>query len=174
MLDHLKAKPLGRLLDVLCQVGVTTILANFLLLDVPVVRDVPIIIGRSFLYACGAIINTIKQNITTFDGFFNQQYDVVKVRSNHAKSDSDDDEEYYLKRDETGKPFYGPNHAKYLNCDDPIDRALALQDAINPFRKVCVWKKAISVLGALPVALKNTEWAPNRSRTNAKGEGDNK
>ncbi|GJV97791.1 hypothetical protein Tco_1549368 [Tanacetum coccineum] len=55
--------------------------------------------------------------------------------SNHEESDSDDDEEYYMKRNEMGKPFYGPNRAKYLNCDDPMDRALALQDAINPFRK---------------------------------------
>ncbi|GJY87330.1 hypothetical protein Tco_0501958 [Tanacetum coccineum] len=135
MLDYSKAEPIGRLLDVLCQVGVTTILANFMLLDVPVDRDMPIIVGRSFFYACGVIMNTMKGKMSTFDGFVYQQYDVVKVRSNHEESDSDDDEEYYMKRNEMGKPFYGPNRAKYLNCDDPMDRALALQDAINPFRK---------------------------------------
>ncbi|GJZ94469.1 reverse transcriptase domain-containing protein [Tanacetum coccineum] len=126
MLDHSKAEPMGRLLDVLCQVGVTTILANFILLDIPMGRDVPIIVGKSFLYACGAIMNNMKGKITTFDGFVHQQYDMVKDRSNHEESDSDDDEEYYVKKDEIKKLFYGLNCAKYLNYDDLMDRDLAL------------------------------------------------
>ncbi|GJW84581.1 hypothetical protein Tco_0157726 [Tanacetum coccineum] len=174
MHNHLKAKPMGRLLDVLCQVGVTTILANFMLLDVPVDRDVPIIVGRSFLYACGEIVSTMKGKMSTFNGFVHQQYDVVNVRSNHEESNSDDDEEYYIKRDEIRKPFYGTNRAKYLNCDEPMDRALPLQDVINPFRKVCVSKKAISFIGALPGPLKNTKWAPNHSGVNTKENEDGK
>ncbi|GKB98911.1 hypothetical protein Tco_0985048 [Tanacetum coccineum] len=148
ILDHLNAKTIGRLLDVLCEVGVTTILANFMLLDVPVDRDVPIIVGRNFMY--------------TLD----------KVRNVHVKSDSDD-EDYCLKRDDLRKPFYGPNRPKYLNCEDPMNRALALQDYLNQFRKICVWKKVIYFLGALPIPLKNTEWAPNYSESNTK-EGDRK
>ncbi|GJV37096.1 hypothetical protein Tco_1409573 [Tanacetum coccineum] len=93
-----------------------------------------------------------------FDGVCHQKFYVAKVRNNHGESDNDDEEEYYLKRDENGKPFYGPNRAKYLNCDDPMDRALALQEALNPFKKVCVWKKMISFLGSLPVPLQNSEW----------------
>ncbi|GJR77459.1 RNA-directed DNA polymerase, eukaryota, reverse transcriptase zinc-binding domain protein [Tanacetum coccineum] len=50
---------------------------------------------------------------------------IEEVRNKH-ESDSDDEEDYFMKRDEMGKPIYGPNFAKYLNCDDPIDRALAL------------------------------------------------
>nr|GEW07563.1 hypothetical protein [Tanacetum cinerariifolium] len=61
--------------------------------------------------------------------------DVVNVKNEHVKINSDDDEDYCLMRDETGKPFNGPNHDKYLNCDDPMDRVLALKDAINPFKK---------------------------------------
>nr|GEX87221.1 hypothetical protein [Tanacetum cinerariifolium] len=166
MIDHSKAT-YGKIARCTCQLGVTIILTNFMLLDLPVDRDMPIIVGRSFIYACGAIMNTIKGNMTTFNGFVHQQYDVVKFRSNHKETYNDDDEEYYLKRGEMEKPFYGPNHSKYLNCDDPMDRALALQDAVNPYRKVCIWKKAISFLRALPVLLKNTKWAPNRSGTNA-------
>ncbi|GJW42722.1 reverse transcriptase domain-containing protein [Tanacetum coccineum] len=59
MLDHSNAETMGRLLNVLCQVGVTTVLANFMLLDVSVDRDVPIIVGRSFMYNCGAIMSTL-------------------------------------------------------------------------------------------------------------------
>nr|GEU74825.1 hypothetical protein [Tanacetum cinerariifolium] len=97
MLEHSKAKPMGRLLDVLCQVGVTTILASFLLLDIPVDRDVPIVVGRIFLHTCGAIMNTIKGTTSTFDGIVHQKFYVANVRNAHAKSDSDDDEEYRLK-----------------------------------------------------------------------------
>ncbi|GKA62104.1 hypothetical protein Tco_0761623 [Tanacetum coccineum] len=121
-----------------------------LIKDVPVDQNVPIIVGRSFIYACGEIMNTIKGKMTTFDGFVHQQYDVVKLRTNHTESDSDDDEDYYLKRDEMGKPFYGPNRAN-----------------------LC-WKKAISFLGALPVPLKHTEWAPNYSGNNTNEDGDGK
>ncbi|GKD85840.1 hypothetical protein Tco_1356994, partial [Tanacetum coccineum] len=92
MLDHSDAETMGRLLDVLCQVGVTTILANFMLLDIPVDRDVPIIVGRSFLYTCRAIMNTIKKKMTTFDGHVHQQFNMAKVRNVHEESDSDDEE----------------------------------------------------------------------------------
>ncbi|GJR60463.1 reverse transcriptase domain-containing protein [Tanacetum coccineum] len=36
MLNHSKAYPMGLLKDVICQVGVTTIIAKFLILDMPV------------------------------------------------------------------------------------------------------------------------------------------
>ncbi|GJW01647.1 hypothetical protein Tco_1556898 [Tanacetum coccineum] len=44
MLDHSKAEQMGILKDVLCQVGVTTILAKFLILDIPVDKDVLIVL----------------------------------------------------------------------------------------------------------------------------------
>ncbi|GJY40049.1 hypothetical protein Tco_0427319 [Tanacetum coccineum] len=132
ILDHSKAEPMGILKDVLCQVGVTTILAKFPILDIPVDKDVPIV-----------------------------------------EESDDDEEEYIVKRDKNGKPLYGPKFAKYLNCDDPMDRALALQEAINPFRKICVWKKMVAFLGSLPVPLQHMEWIPNYSDNFIKkGDGD--
>ncbi|GKA08578.1 hypothetical protein Tco_0687909 [Tanacetum coccineum] len=157
MLEHSKAEPMGRLLDVLCKVGVTTILDSFLLSDIPVDRDVPIVVGRSFLHTCGAIMNTTKGTTSTFDGIVHQKFYVANVRNDHTESDSDDDEEYCLKRDDMGKPIYGPSCDKYLSCDDPMDRPLALQEALNPFKKICVWKKAVHFLGALQVPLQNAE-----------------
>ncbi|GJX77936.1 hypothetical protein Tco_0324747 [Tanacetum coccineum] len=134
MLDHSNAETIGRLLNVLCQVGVTTVLANFMLLDVPVDRDVPIISGRSFMYTYGAIMNTLKGKMTTFDGFVHQRFRVTKVRNVHEESDSDDDEEYLVKRDEFGNPFYGPHHPQYLemgngtmSCAETIKEILELK-----------------------------------------------
>ncbi|GJS83038.1 hypothetical protein Tco_0749579 [Tanacetum coccineum] len=58
----------------------------------------------------------------------------AEVRNKH-ENDRDDEEDCYVKIDEMGKPIYGLNIEKYLNCDDPMDRALALQETLNPFRK---------------------------------------
>ncbi|GKD45976.1 hypothetical protein Tco_1270621, partial [Tanacetum coccineum] len=53
-----------------------------------------------------------------------------------AESDSDDEEEYEIKRNKFGAPIYGLKPAAYLNCNDPAERSLALQAVINPFRKI--------------------------------------
>ncbi|GJR09891.1 agenet domain-containing protein [Tanacetum coccineum] len=174
MLDHSKAEPMGILKDVLCQVGVTTVLAKFLILDIPVDHDVPFVVGRSFLHTCGGIINTIKGTTLIFDDVCHQKFFVALVRNNHGENDSEDEEEYCLKRDKMGKPFYGPNRASYLNSEDPMDRALALQEALDHFKKIYVWKKSIAFLGSLPVPLQYQEWRPSRLGNIAKESGDGK
>ncbi|GJW95318.1 gag-pol polyprotein [Tanacetum coccineum] len=174
MLDHSKAEQMGILKDVLCQVGVTTILAKFLILDIPVDKDVPIVVRKSFLYTCGGIINTIKGTTSTFDGVCYQKFYVAAVRNKHEKSDKDE-EEYYVETDEMGKPIYGQKFVKYLNYDDPIDCALALQEAINSFRKIYVWKKMVTFLGSLPIPLQHNEWNPSYyDNFIKKGDGDGK
>ncbi|GJV55067.1 ribonuclease H-like domain-containing protein [Tanacetum coccineum] len=150
MLNHSKAEPMGVLKDVLCQVGVTTIIAKFLILDMPIDRDAPILVGRGFLYTCGSILNTRDRITSTFDGVCHQTFRVAKTSLNIEESDSDDEENYGIQRNNFGAPMYGPKPAKYLNCNDLIDRALALQEVLNPFRKICVWKKAVGFLGSLP------------------------
>ncbi|GJV44897.1 hypothetical protein Tco_1429433 [Tanacetum coccineum] len=106
------------------KVGVTTIIAMFLILDIPIDRDVLIMVGGGFL-------------------------------------DSNDEEEYQIKRNKFGAPIYGPKPTPYLNCNDLAERSLALQAVINPFRKISVWKKAVSFLGSLPVPLKQVNWKPD-------------
>ncbi|GJZ17513.1 agenet domain-containing protein [Tanacetum coccineum] len=86
MLDHSKAEPMGILKDVLCQVGVTTILASFLIIDIPIDRDVPIVIGRSFLYTCRSILNIIKGTTSTFDGVCHQKFYDAKEALNPFKT----------------------------------------------------------------------------------------
>ncbi|GJS12487.1 hypothetical protein Tco_0406959 [Tanacetum coccineum] len=54
-----------------------------------------------------------------------------------------------------------------------MDRALTLQEVINPFRKIYVWKKMVSFLGSQPVPLQHMEWIPNYSDNFIKkGDGD--
>ncbi|GJR81114.1 reverse transcriptase domain-containing protein [Tanacetum coccineum] len=133
MLNHSEAKLMGMIKDVLCQVGITTVLARFLVLDMPVDRTVSIIVERSLLHTCGGIINTLKGTTLTFDRVFHQKFYVAEIQNDGEESHDDDDEEYYLKRDEMGRPFYGPNLISYFDKHDPMKRALAIQDSVNPF-----------------------------------------
>ncbi|GJV57505.1 hypothetical protein Tco_1458510 [Tanacetum coccineum] len=110
----------------------------------------------------------------TFDGVCHQKFYVAKIHNNGEESDSVDDEEYYLKRDEIGRAFYGSNLISYFNHNDPMERALAIQDSINPFRKICVWKKAVAFLGSLPAPLLHTDWIPKGSENFVKEVGDGK
>ncbi|GJV70981.1 hypothetical protein Tco_1490976 [Tanacetum coccineum] len=105
MINHSLAKPIGLLKDVLCQVRVTTIIAKFLILDIPIDRDhnygrkmIPFYLWWSPGY-----------NLTSY----------VYLR--------------WVKRDKFGALTYGPMSAKYLNITEPKDRSLALHAALNPF-----------------------------------------
>ncbi|GKB35362.1 hypothetical protein Tco_0880304 [Tanacetum coccineum] len=137
---------MGLLKDVLCQVGVTTIIAKFLILDMPIDKEVPILVERGFLYTCGSILNTRYRVTSTFDGICHQTFRAAQTSVNTEESDSEDEEEYSIKRNSFKAPIYVPKSSKYLNCNDPMDRDLALQEVLNPFRKVCVCKKVVDCI----------------------------
>ncbi|GJW32937.1 hypothetical protein Tco_0052969 [Tanacetum coccineum] len=84
--------------------------------------------------------------------------ETIAYHDKYNKSDSDDEEEYEIKRNKFGAPIYGSKPASYLNCNDPTKRSLALQAVINPFWKISVWKKAVSFLGSLLVPLQHVNW----------------
>ncbi|GJZ97003.1 tweety-2 like protein [Tanacetum coccineum] len=78
------------------------------------------------------IVKTLERLFTTFDGFCHQTFyaarsDVMR----NAKIDSDDEEEYQIKRNKFGAPIYGPKPAPYINCNDPTVRSLAIQTLVN-------------------------------------------
>ncbi|GKB08061.1 hypothetical protein Tco_0836345 [Tanacetum coccineum] len=113
------------------KVGVSTLIAKFLILDIPIDRDAPIVVGRGFLSTIGSIVNTTERLFSTFDGFCHQTFRVARsdvLRT--AKIDSDDNEEYKIKRNKFRAPIYGLKPAPYLNCNDLAEQLLALQ---NPF-----------------------------------------
>nr|GEY28419.1 hypothetical protein [Tanacetum cinerariifolium] len=66
--SNINAEPMRLLSNVLYHVGVTTIIAKFLILDMPIDRDTSILAGRGFLHTCGGILNTIDNITSTFDG----------------------------------------------------------------------------------------------------------
>ncbi|GJR43742.1 hypothetical protein Tco_1311845 [Tanacetum coccineum] len=88
-------------------VGVTTIIAKCLILDMPIDRDTPILAGRRFLYTCGGILNTRDRITSTFDGICHQTFRVAKTSLNTEESDSDDEEDYGIQRNS----FWSTNKA---------------------------------------------------------------
>nr|GEW23233.1 hypothetical protein [Tanacetum cinerariifolium] len=162
MIKHTKVEAIWILKNVLCQVRVTTLIVKFLILGISINCDSPKVVGRGILRMIGGIVNTPERLFSTFDRFCHQTFcaarsDVMR----NAESDSDDEEDYHIKRNKFGAPIYGPKHAPYLNCNDPVERSLAIQTITNPFLKISIWKKAVSFLGSLPVPLKKVNWTPD-------------
>nr|GEU54112.1 hypothetical protein [Tanacetum cinerariifolium] len=99
MINHTQVEAMRILTNILCQVGVTTLISTLLIFDILIDRDAPIVVGRGFLRTIGGIVNTPERLLLTFDGFCHQTFraersDVMR----NTKSDSDDEEEYQIKR----------------------------------------------------------------------------
>ncbi|GJZ31224.1 hypothetical protein Tco_0576271 [Tanacetum coccineum] len=105
-----------------------------LILDMPIDKEVPILLRRGFLYTCGSILDTIERTTSTFDGICHQKFRAAKTNKNTEESDSDDDEDYCIKRNSLGAPIYGP---KFLE------------------------RKGIGFLGSFPVPLQHMKWILN-------------
>ncbi|GJV34205.1 hypothetical protein Tco_1394605 [Tanacetum coccineum] len=102
MINHTQAEAMGKLSNVLCQVGVTTMITKFLILDIPIDRDAPIVVAARF--------------------------DVLRT----AESDSDDEEEYVIKRNKFGAPIYGP--LQEHTTEKPDHHDLNAQDNIKQWK----------------------------------------
>ncbi|GJU69020.1 hypothetical protein Tco_1255279 [Tanacetum coccineum] len=97
MIDHTQAKAMGKLSNVLYQVGVTTIMAKFIILDIPIDRDAPIMVSWGFLRTMGSLLNTSERIFSIFDGICHQTFRAARFNVlRTAKSDSDDEEEYTM------------------------------------------------------------------------------
>ncbi|GJR32169.1 putative reverse transcriptase domain-containing protein [Tanacetum coccineum] len=90
-----------------------------------------------------------------------EQLDQKKIRI--AESDSDDEEDYVIKRNDMGTPIHNSRPIRYQNNTNLAENITlsTLESVINPFRKISVWKKAVSFLGSLPAKLRDVEWKPD-------------
>ncbi|GKC10794.1 ribonuclease H-like domain-containing protein [Tanacetum coccineum] len=164
MINYTEAEVTGRLVNVLCQVGFTTLSAKFLILEIAIDRDAPIVVGHRFLDTIGGNIDIPNKTFTTFDGHTSQTFraaNTEKIRI--AESDSDDEEDYVIKRNDMGTPIHNSRPIVYQNNTNPAENMTlsTLESVINPFRKISVWKKAVSFLGSLPAKLRDVEWKPD-------------
>nr|GEU49759.1 hypothetical protein [Tanacetum cinerariifolium] len=116
MINHTQTEAMVILTNVLCQVGVTTLIAKFLILDILIDRDAPIVVGRGFLCTIGGIVNNPERLFSTFDRICHQTFraarsDVLRT----VESDSNDEEEYEIKRNKFGALMLGLYHADELD-----------------------------------------------------------
>nr|GEU81083.1 hypothetical protein [Tanacetum cinerariifolium] len=70
---------------------------------------------------------------------YNDKSDVLRT----TESDSDDEEEYEIKRNKFGAPIYGLKLAAYLNCNDQAERSLALKKSLTHSRRLVFGKRPL-------------------------------
>ncbi|GJT43647.1 ribonuclease H-like domain-containing protein [Tanacetum coccineum] len=86
MINYTEAEVTGRLVNVLCQVGFTTLSAKFLILEIHVDRDAPIVVGHGFLDTIGGNIDIPNRIFTTFDGHTRQTFRAAKFEKSELYS----------------------------------------------------------------------------------------
>ena len=162
MADNSKAKAMGEVKNVRVQIGYQAFLVDFLVLDVPVDKELPLLLGRPFLRTCGAIIDMGRGTMIINDGILkNTYYPKPRGGSNGDDNDKDQEEDYLgcfeVGRDEDGRPKFGPVTPSFFDIEDEMERALAMEAFFNPFKNIFVFNKLTDFLGSLPVQLKNLE-----------------
>ncbi|GJV61125.1 hypothetical protein Tco_1467225 [Tanacetum coccineum] len=121
-------------------------------------------VGHRFLDTIGGNIDISNKIFTTFDGRTRQTFRAAKSdKIRIAESDLDDEEDYVIKRNDMGTPIHNSRLIGYQNNTNPAENMtlLTLESVINPFRKISVWKKAVSFLGSLYAKLRDVEWNPD-------------
>ncbi|GJY18344.1 putative ribonuclease H-like domain-containing protein [Tanacetum coccineum] len=148
MAENTQSKAMGEAKNLRIQIGYQAYLVGFLVLDIPVDKELPLLLGHPFLRACGAVIDIGR--------------------------DEEDDwlSCFEVGRDKDGNPKYGPVAPLFLDIEDDMERALALEAYLNPFKNIIVFKKLIDFLGSRLVQLKNTDWGNEGHGTYKKVEGD--
>ncbi|GJR49654.1 hypothetical protein Tco_1400175 [Tanacetum coccineum] len=79
------------------------------------------------------------------------------------------------KRNNNIKQFKSRASEAFEGCLVPTKTSLDTAESavLNPFQKVCVWKKVVKFLGSLPVPLQHVDWKPDYTGCfNKKEEGD--
>ena len=176
MADNSQAKAMGEVKNVRIQIGCQAFLCDFLVLNIPIDKELPLLLGRPFLRTCGAIIDMGQGTMTINDGVLKQTYYPKPIRGRKDCVYDEDEEEYFgcfeIGRDEEGRPMYGPLTPSFFDIEDEMERALAMEAFFNPFKNIFVFNKLTDFLGALPVQLKNLEWGPEGPSHYKKEEGD--
>nr|GEV05112.1 hypothetical protein [Tanacetum cinerariifolium] len=98
MINYTEAEVTSRLVDVLCQVRFTTLSAKFLIMEIPIDQDAPIVVGRGFLDRIKGNIDIPNMILTTFDGLSRQTLRAARSKKIRITESDSNDEEDYVKR----------------------------------------------------------------------------
>ncbi|GJW15210.1 putative ribonuclease H-like domain-containing protein [Tanacetum coccineum] len=175
--DNTQAKAMGEVRNVRIQIGYQAYLVDFLILDIPVDKELPLLLGCPFLRTCGAVIDMGHGTLYIDDRVIRHTYFPKPIAKAYLDNFAQEEEDDWLScfevgRNEDGNPKYGPVAPSFLDIEDDMERALAMKAYFNPFKNIIIFKKLIDFLGSLPVHLKNTDWGNEGYGTYKKIEGD--
>ncbi|GJW98867.1 hypothetical protein Tco_0180675 [Tanacetum coccineum] len=177
MADNTQAKAMGEVKNVRIQIGYQAYVVDLLILDIPVDPELPLLLGRPFLRTCGAIIDMGRGTLCIDDGVIRHTYFPKPQSKSYVEAFEMEGEDGWLGsfevgRDEDGNVKYVLVAPSFIDIEDDMERALAMEAYFNPFKNVIVFKKLIDFLGSLPMQLKNLDWGNEGYVTYKKVDGD--
>ncbi|GKA30942.1 hypothetical protein Tco_0717247, partial [Tanacetum coccineum] len=122
-----------------------------MLLDIPVDKELPLLLGRQFLRTCGAVIDMGRRTMSIDDGVIRRTYFSKQRAKAYLENFEVDEEEDWLScfkvgHDKDGNPKYGPMAPSFFDIKDEMERALAMDAYFNPFKYIIVFKKLIDFI----------------------------
>nr|GEW76983.1 hypothetical protein [Tanacetum cinerariifolium] len=110
----------------------------------------------------GAMIDMGHGTMTIDDGVIKHIYYSQPRTKAYLENFKNDEREDWMScfevgHDKDGNPQYGLIVPSFLDIENDMERALAMESYFNPFKNIIVFKKLIDFLSLLPVALKNND-----------------
>nr|GEV27446.1 hypothetical protein [Tanacetum cinerariifolium] len=141
MAEYIQAKAIGKLRNVRIQIGYQAYLVDFLVLDISVNEELPLLLGHPFLRTYGAVIDMGSGTMSINDGVIHYTYfPKPKAKAYLEKFEIDEEDDWLscfeVARDEDGNPNYGPMAPSFLDIEDEMERALAMEAYFNPFKNI--------------------------------------
>ncbi|GJS93576.1 hypothetical protein Tco_0800544 [Tanacetum coccineum] len=148
MADNTQAKEMGEVKNVRIQIGYQAYVVDLLILDIPVDPE--------------EIRHT----------YFPKPRSKSYVEAFETEGEDDWLGSFEVGRDKDGNMKYGPVGPSFIDIEDDMERALAMEAYFNPFKNVIMFKKLVDFLGSLQVQLKNLDWGNEGYGTYKKVDGD--
>ncbi|GKB54770.1 retrovirus-related pol polyprotein from transposon TNT 1-94, partial [Tanacetum coccineum] len=175
--DNTQAKAMGEVKNVRIQIGYQAYEVDLLVLEISVDPELPLLLGRPFLRTCCAIIDMGRGTLCIDDEVIHYTYFPKPRSKSYVETFEMEGEDVWLGnfevgRDEDGNRKYGPVAPSFLDIEDDMERALAMEAYFNPFKSMIMFKKLVDFLGLLPVQLKKIYWGNEGYGTYKKIDGD--
>ncbi|GKD89967.1 putative ribonuclease H-like domain-containing protein [Tanacetum coccineum] len=125
MADNTQAKSMGEVKNMRIQIGYQAYLVDFLVLDISMDKELPLLLGYPFLRTCGAVIDMGRGTMSIDDGVIRHTY-FPKPRAKAYLENFEVDEEddwlscFEVGRDEDGNPKYAPVAPSFLDIEDEM------------------------------------------------------
>ncbi|GJU85789.1 retrovirus-related pol polyprotein from transposon TNT 1-94 [Tanacetum coccineum] len=116
MADNTQAKAMGEVKNVKSQIGYQAYVVDLLIFDILVDAELPLLLGRPFLRICRAIIDM--------------------GRAFEMEGEDDWLGIFEVGRDEDGNVKYGSVAPSFIDIEDDMERALAMEAYFNPFKNI--------------------------------------